>query len=290
MTLSELVPLYLAAAQSYLEPSTLACYSSLARTYLAFCADERDIREWNAPEAQALMECIARSRPLSRSTLSHIRAFFSGVFAHAIRSGHADRNPMEYVRLPRGAESRETHAYTEAEVREMLRALTGIEPAYSAVLIAAYTGLRASELRGLQWQDYDGANLHVRRKVWRGHTGTPKTRASRGSVPCVAILHEHLVDSRPSRYTTVPILANSAGRPADLANLYQRTMAPVFRSAQIKWTGWHGFRRGLATRLHALGVDDLTIQRILRHASVQITQKCYIKTLDESVKEAMGKL
>jgi hypothetical protein len=27
-----------------------------------------------------------------------------------------------------------------------------------------------------------------------------------------------------------------------------------------EWHGWHAFRRGLATNLHRLGVDDLTIQ------------------------------
>jgi hypothetical protein len=32
----------------------------------------------------------------------------------------------------------------------------------------------------------------------------------------------------------------------------------------IKWHGWHGFRRGLATNLHQLGVAGKTIQRILR--------------------------
>lgn len=54
-----------------------------------------------------------------------------------------------------------------------------------------------------------------------------------------------------------------------------------------RWHGWHAFRRGLATNLHALGVDDKTIQRILRHSNVSITQKCYIKTMPAQVTEAM---
>ena len=57
-----------------------------------------------------------------------------------------------------------------------------------------------------------------------------------------------------------------------------------------QWRGWHAFRRGLATNLHALGIDDLTIQRILRHSNVLITQKCYIKTRDAQVTEAMEQL
>jgi len=56
------------------------------------------------------------------------------------------------------------------------------------------------------------------------------------------------------------------------------------------WHGWHAFRRGLATNLHTLGVDDIEIQRILRHSSVGITQKIYIKSVTESQVSAMDVL
>jgi site-specific recombinase XerD len=38
------------------------------------------------------------------------------------------------------------------------------------------------------------------------------------------------------------------------------------------WHGWHAFRRNLAGNLYRLGVDDLVIQRILRHSNVAVTQ------------------
>lgn len=46
----------------------------------------------------------------------------------------------------------------------------------------------------------------------------------------------------------------------------------------IEWHGWHAFRRGLASNLNRLGVDDSVIQAILRHSSVTVTQAHYIKT------------
>jgi integrase len=57
-----------------------------------------------------------------------------------------------------------------------------------------------------------------------------------------------------------------------------------------QWRGWHGFRRGLATNLHDLGIDDKTTSRILRHANVGITQAAYIKTLDSQQIDAMRQL
>ena len=58
----------------------------------------------------------------------------------------------------------------------------------------------------------------------------------------------------------------------------------------VKWHGWHAFRRGLATNLHALGVTDKIIQRILRHSNVAVTQARYIKGTDQEMDAAMAKL
>jgi len=43
------------------------------------------------------------------------------------------------------------------------------------------------------------------------------------------------------------------------------------------WYGWDDFRRGLATNLNALGVDDKTIQAILRHGNVGLSMNVYVK-------------
>jgi integrase len=58
-------------------------------------------------------------------------------------------------------------------------------------------------------------------------------------------------------------------------------------AARPQWRGWHAFRRGLATTLHALGENDQTIQNILRHANVKTTQNCYIKAVPANSKKAM---
>jgi integrase len=54
--------------------------------------------------------------------------------------------------------------------------------------------------------------------------------------------------------------------------------------------GWHAFRRGLATNLHTLGVDDKTIQAILRHSNVALTINVYIRSVTGSHVSAMDAL
>lgn len=56
------------------------------------------------------------------------------------------------------------------------------------------------------------------------------------------------------------------------------------------WHGWHAFRRGLASTLYALGVDDVMVQQILRHKDVQVTRDHYIKTSNEQSIAEMEKL
>jgi integrase len=59
-------------------------------------------------------------------------------------------------------------------------------------------------------------------------------------------------------------------------------------AGKVTWVGYHEFRRGLATRLHDMGVDDLTIRRIMRHGDVDTTRRTYIKTLPEQVNQRYG--
>ena len=83
----------------------------------------------------------------------------------------------------------------------------------------------------------------------------------------------------------LPIFQAGNGKPLNLDNLARRVIAPI-----AKWHGWHAFRRGLATNLHALGVDDKTIQGILRHSNVGLTMNVYVKSVNESQVNAMDTL
>jgi integrase len=85
-----------------------------------------------------------------------------------------------------------------------------------------------------------------------------------------------------ARATGPAIFQAGNGKPLNLDNLARRVVAPI-----CEWHGWHAFRRGLATNLHALGVDDKTIQAILRHSNMSLTMNVYVKSVSESQVSAM---
>ena len=57
-----------------------------------------------------------------------------------------------------------------------------------------------------------------------------------------------------------------------------------------EWHGWHAARRGLGSHLYRLGVPDMVIQRILKHANLSTTVTYYTKTAAVAVRNAMTKL
>jgi site-specific recombinase XerD len=71
---------------------------------------------------------------------------------------------------------------------------------------------------------------------------------------------------------------------ADVAHKYTRD------ELMPRWQGWHSFRRRLGTNLNHLGVDDTTMQAILRHENVATTQKYDIKPVSADSVRAMAAL
>jgi integrase len=112
---------------------------------------------------------------------------------------------------------------------------------------------------------------------------------SAAPIPVIPVLAQALElhrERNPGPY----IFCGGTGEPLVLANLIRRVIKPKLAGAGINFSGLHGFRRGLATTLSGLGVADVVTQQILRHASVEVTRKHYIKTSSAQAESAMKKL
>jgi integrase len=203
-----------------------------------------------------------------------------GVFTFAIAQGHLPRgtvNPLAFCEIQTVPDF-DGRAYSLEEIALMLGVLP--EPSRTVVAFAAFTGLRAGEVRGLMWEAYspgDGNALgivRVMRSVWRGHIGEPKNSRSKAPVPLIPQLETILERHRQAsgNPATGPIFMNGAGKGLDLDSLYRWQMREPLKRAEIEWEGWHGFRRGLATNLERIGVRESIAAMILRHANDRVTE------------------
>jgi integrase len=270
LTLSEFTERhFLPYIKSKREPSTHKFYKEVHDNHLRHRVGQIKLREFTTQNAQSVLDGI----DLSHSSLLRIKTGMSAIFSYAIRLGFLHgTNPVRETKAEGTYNDFEQYAYTLDEIKWMMKRLG--EPARTVIAVAAFSGLRESEIRGLQWSDYDGDLLHVRRKVWRSHVGETKTPASKNSVPVIEPLRKILdLHKRRDGSSAWMFAGVKKGFALHLDNLARRDIRPVLGG---RWHGWHAFRRGLSTNLFELGVPPEVSQLILRHADAETTRKHYL--------------
>jgi integrase len=266
-------------------PSTVRGYKQMWQRYLKPRCSDLVMHSAETRMIQSKLDEIEHEEKLAPQTMAHIKHLLGGIFHFAIKQGHVPKgtsNPaasVETTTIP----DFDGRAYSLEEVALMFAVLP--EPARTVVLTAAFTGLRAGEIRGLTWEAFtpgDENNLgmvRVLHSVWRGRIGEPKNRRSKAAVPLIPQLCSLLEKHREASGNPAsgPIFANGAGNGVDLDWLYRSRMKVPLQHAGVEWDGWHGFRRGLATNLERIGVRESIAAMILRHTNDRVTKKHYIK-------------
>jgi integrase len=279
---------YLPHVEAHKRPSTVKGYRNLYNRYIAPHVAGVRLFSFRTRDAQALLNRVAAEHTLSRMTLTHTKNFLSGAFKFALQMGSVDANPIRDIAIPKGKASEETYAYSNSEIDAMLTALEGT--ARVAVTVASYTGLSLGELQGLQWQDISEHDLKVQRTIWHGIEGEPKTKARKDSIPLLPIVATALDEHRAANPGTVWVFQRQYGvKPLNMANLGTAIKATL-KKGGFQWHGWHALRRGFATRLHEAGVQDRIIQALMRHSSMSVTMKHYVKAMPAANIAAMEKL
>jgi integrase len=296
---------YLPAAEKRLRASTNWDYRQIFTQHLKPRTKDLRLRDFRTVHGQRIMHSIPN---VGHARLLRIKAVLSAVFAHALRTGVLDGvNPMHGVSVPGKPVKFKGHAYSLSEIEGMLVSTDGV--ARIVIAVAALTGLRLSELRGLRWSDFDGENLHVKRAVWRTVVGPTKTEDSEGLVPVLPLLQKVLEKHRNRASGDAYIFAGERrSAPLNLHNLAARIIKPAIEHCsqcqksradhgkadhefdldpKLVWKGWHSFRRGLGSNLYALGVQPKVIQAILRHSDIGTTLQYYVQTPTEDSREAL---
>ena len=284
---------YLPEAKKTLRPSTYKGYKDIVELHLRKRLGDVRVRDYRTVHGQRLMTQIPN---VGHKTLLRIRATLSAVFTHALRTGVLDgHNPMHAVSVPGRPKKYVAPSYSiEESVRIGLAVLPTSRIAAVAVSIAAFTGLRVSELRGLKWADYDGENLNVNRAVWRTHVGQTKTEESEAPVPVIDalkyVLTKYREDTKPKLDDYI-LSGERKGTPLNLHNLANRVIKSAIAKYNaeegrkpedvLKWKGWKAWRTGLGNALAAAGTPPKILQAILRHTSPTTSLQFYV-TVDRS--------
>ena len=288
---------YLPSVEKEKRPSTYKGYKNLFHGVIKPHLNGTPLTQFGIPAAQKVINAIKAEKNPTTRTLIHVKAFMSAAIWHALRNGffgenYTGGNPLAGESLSlAGRRSEPTHAYTSSEVEAMLKVLTN-DTYKTLVTVAAYTGLRVSELRGLRWSDIDfkKENLAVNQSFSYGVAQETKTESSRGTIPMIGQVVDALQAHRKRNPMTNYVFEGQHLLPLDIESIGSKKIKAALENAGLEWHGWHAFRRGLGTTLRAKNVKLETITSILRHADSQVTERLYAKPSAQVNAAAMKKV
>lgn len=158
-----------------------------------------------------------------------------------------------------------------------------LDPEFDAMfLVALHTGLRNSELRGLQWQDvnYRFKILHCRRKLNIGAYVGPidKPGSPKGGTVRDLPMHDDLAAvfkaQRHRSTSDLWVFCQPDGRPWTRRQTYTALAnARKACGARYSFVHWHCCRHTYATTLQQKGVSRIVVQALLGHTDPRLTDR-----------------
>ena len=229
--------------------------------------------------------------PMSKG---HVRTIMHILFRWAMKWEliKAQINPMSLVHVEGSSKRmREPVTLTPEQFHRMLEFVK--EPFRMMCIVAICLGLRASELVGLQWEDFDWADLHVtiQRGVVMGIEDEVKTRHSKRAIPLdpdlASLLLSYRREAAPSQWV---FPSSRTGRPWWPWVIQRTHLVPAGIKAGLGRIGWHTFRHTYSTMLRALKVDVKVQQELLRHADIRTTLNIYTQAVPDALRQANSKV
>lgn len=186
------------------------------------------------------------------------------------------RNPTDGIKTTPHARPSRKEYLTPEEARALMRAVT--EPrARVFCALCLYSGLRKEEALGLKWTDIGPASLVVARAVTFPDGNQPdpsmelKSKAAHRVLPISAPLRDVL--DRTPRTSVYVVPAPSGG--VMTSTCFDRMWKQHVRSVVYFEVRPHMLRHTFATTLYHAGVDLRTAQKLMGHASIQMTANIY---------------
>ena len=235
--------------------STVYGYKKLWASNLKEHFGTRTLAEYRTADGYKYLESLTKT--LGRNSLSHVRNLASGIFTRAVNLGLIETNPWSAVRLQESKPPEPTVAYTLDQTIAILKALTTVETRVDAALVfslAAFLGMRPSEIAGLRWEDIFDEEIHIRQAVVRGIAGDTKTPQSQRTLPLIEPVRSLVLAYREQMQGATEgwLFTGRTGQPVKMESFIKHKIMPAVRKAELPWYGLYAARRACAVRLQNL--------------------------------------
>jgi integrase len=229
-----------------------------------------------------------RNKALKPETIKFHHAVIHKALQTAVKWGLLNRNPADGVDVPKNGHT-EMQTWDDFEVRQFLDSAR--DSVYYALFhTALFTGMRRSELLGLQWRDVEVEQIHVCRSLHHLKDGSyiftqPKSEKSRRTIALSPSSVLVLADHKERQQAIRTMLGETLGKD-DLVfstpqgsplrpNTITRAWTVLAAKAGIKPIRLHDARHTHASLMLKQGVHPKIVQERLGHATIAMTLDIY---------------
>ena len=283
-------------ARSTLKPNTAAGYASMIQNPIAPYFQQRGITLGGLQAVDIQMFYTSQLKRVSANTVIHYHAIIHRALKYAVKTDLIDVNPADKVERPR--KDRFTASFYDGnEVNRLFQAARGT-PLELPVMLAAFYGLRRSEVVGLKWDaiDFENKTIAIRHTVTacteKGRrievaADTTKTASSRRTLPLVPAFQTKLAALKEQQEKNRIlcgrsycadylgyVLVDAMGNRLKLS--YISTAFPVLLKRNgLRPIRFHDLRHSCASLLLKNGVPMKQIQEWLGHSDFSTTANIY---------------
>lgn len=307
------------AAWDGLEDGTKACYAAHYKRAMERFGGE-PIASITSADVQNHLEWL-KLQGYAKSTIQKQKIMYKMIFRHAIVCPELPRdittNPVDNVRVPKGAKPSVKRNAPEDEIVRQIRARATTAYWGTFALFLMATGLRRGEALAIQWGDVDFNRKTIDiRKSASYYSGapkikSPKTEAGVREIPLLPPLEAVLHRPKGAKDTDYIFCGESQSKPMPISTYrrrwlhYCKDMGFVSTATEQRISKdkrrytvthyhpsitAHVLRHGYATLLFEAGVDVYTAQHLLGHSDVETTIAIYTHLRDEKKKNSLDKL
>lgn len=313
ITLAEYLTDWLGSlGMTQLEAGTVSWYRSAVTKHIVPAIGSVKLARLTPTQVEAFLADKAASGRLDGqgglgpASVRRLQVTLTKALGAAVRKGLIPVNPCTLADKAKMPPKDVTESVWSPEhVAAFLRHTTG-DRAYPVWHLAAWTGLRRSELAGLTWTDLDldAGVLSVKRARTqvdgRPVTKAPKTASSRRTVDLdahtVAVLRAWRKTQLEERMRAASawadeewVFTNEIGEPLR-PDTITRQFVNRAKALGLPPTDIKGLRHAHATALLAAGVHPKVVQERLGHSSITVTMDIYSSVLPGMQREAVERL
>ena len=237
---------------------------------------DRPVKTIKAMDIEGLLREL-RQEGKSDSYVAKARGMLYQIMNKAEANELIRRNPVacaEKMRANKPMEAKE--AFTADEVRRLMEGLPRDKMGNSIRLMLG-TGIRMQELLALEPRliEEDGSVIHIRQavKTVAGHVeiGVPKSRDSVRDVPVPEGLRPIVIGLRSTEDTYI-FQSPKKEQPFDPKKYRDKFKDYIEAVPDVRVLTPHSCRHTYVSQMQALGVDLATIQSMVGHADLDMTQ------------------